>query len=71
MRIGKLAALAAIIAGAVLGVLALNDLVARDDLADVAVKTFGSIAILFGAAYAWQSVRGKPGAMDRTDKPVP
>jgi len=71
MRLGKLAVLAVIVAGATIGVLTLNDVVPRADLADVVLKTFGSIAVLFAAAFAWRSVRGKPDAMDRTDKPVP
>ena len=71
MRFGKLAVLAVIIAGAILGLLTLNGVIARDDLADVALKTFGSIAIVWAAAFTWRSVRGKPDAMDRSNRPVP
>lgn len=71
MRIGKLAALAAIVAGAVVALLAVTGVIQPLEVLDVALTTFGSLAILFAAALAWQAVRGKPSAPDRTDKPVP
>ncbi len=71
MRIGKLAVLAAIVAGAVIALLAVTGVVQQSDVLEVALKTFGSLAILFAAALTWQAVRGKPSAPDRTDKPVP
>ena len=71
MRIGKLAVLAAIVAGAVVALLAVTGVIQQSDVGEVALKTLGSLAILFAAALAWQAVRGKPSAPDRTDKPVP
>lgn len=71
MRIGKLAVLAAIVAGAIIALLAITDVIPQTEIGEVALKTFGALAILFAAAFAWRAVRGRSNAPDRTDQPVP
>lgn len=71
MRLIRVAILCALIAGALLGVLWMTDAITTAQLARVAGMTFGSIAILFGAAFVWQRVRGRADVLDHTDQPVP
>lgn len=71
MRILKVGVLCMLAAAAILGVLVMTEVVPTTQLGSVASMTFGSIAILFGAAVAWRAVRGRTDIPDHTDQPVP
>jgi len=71
MRVIRAAILCALIAAALIGVLWVTDAITTSQLASVAGMTFGSIAILFGAAFLWRMIRGKTSVIDHTDQPVP
>jgi ABC-type nickel/cobalt efflux system permease component RcnA len=71
MRLLRVALLCAIIAAALIGVLWMTDAITADQMARVAGMTFGSIVILFGAAFLWRIVRGRSSVIDHTDQPVP
>jgi hypothetical protein len=67
----KLWLLVALLAGAVLGILSITDVLRTGELWDIALKTFGVLAVLFVVHVAWRAVRGRTGVPDRTDQHVP
>ena len=71
MRQIRVALLCALIAAALIGVLWMTNAITSSQLASVAGMTFGSIAILFGAAFLWRVLRGRASVIDHTDQPVP
>ncbi|MGQ0815221.1 MAG: hypothetical protein ACT4O1_12310 [Gemmatimonadota bacterium] len=71
MQIAKLGLLAAIIIGAVLGVLWATDMVPAEDITTMARNAYIGLAILVIAAVALRAVRGSEQPRDQTDKPVP
>ena len=71
MRIVKLGVLAALIVVTGLALLWVTEAVPRADLRDMAPKALGAVAILVIASYVWSILRGRTGAVDATDKPVP
>jgi len=71
VRIIRVGLLVALIAAAVIGVLWVTEVVPASEIGGVAAKTFGSIAIIFAAAFAWRAVRGRTSVLDETDQPVP
>ena len=71
MRAIKLGALGALIVAAALALLWITEAVPRADVASMAPKAFGAIAVLLVAGIALAAVRGDTSAPDSTDKRVP
>ena len=71
MRPLRIWLLAAIAAGAVIGILAVTETLPSSGIMEVSLKTLGAIAILAASHFAWDMVSGRTDAPDRTDKPVP
>lgn len=71
MRILKIWLLAAIVAGAIIGLLAVTKAVTADQATEITLMTFGSIIILAASHFAWDMLRGRSNQRDKTDKPVP
>ena len=71
MRPFRIWLLAAIAAGAIIGILAVTEALPSSEIMEVSLKTFGAIVILAASHFAWDMVRGRADAPDQTDKPVP
>ena len=70
MQIAKLGLLAAVIIGAVLGVLWATGVVEPDQVGLMARNAYAGLAVLLVAAAALRVLRGQTAA-DQTDRPVP
>jgi hypothetical protein len=71
MRVIKVWLLIALLAGAILGVLWMTEVIPPGDVGDLAGKIFGAILMLGLAHFAWAALRGRTDLPDSTDKPVP
>ncbi len=71
MRAMRLGGLAAVIVAAVLALLWITEAVPRSDVADMAPKALGAIAVIMVAGVVVTAIRGGTGSADGTDKPVP
>jgi hypothetical protein len=60
-----------LVAAAVLAILWINGIIPGAEIGGVALKTFGSLAVLVAASAAWRALRGKRSIHDSTDQPVP
>lgn len=67
----KIGLLVSLIAAAALAILWILELIPRAELGNIALKTFGVIAVVLAVAAIWRSVRGRADAPDKTDQPVP
>lgn len=71
MRVLKVWLLVTIVAGAVLGVLSVTDLLDGAQVRELGRMSILSIVVLASSHYAWTVLRGRTNAVDHTDKPVP
>ena len=71
VQIVKLSLMAAVIIGAVIGVLWATEVVARDDITQIALAAFSGLAVLVLAGFALRGLRGSAQQPDETDRPVP
>ena len=67
----KVAALCTILASALISLLWVADIIPSARGAEVTIKTFASLAIIFAAAFSWKLVRGRAHVPDRHDQRVP
>ena len=67
----KLGLLVSLIAAASLAILWILGVIPRSEVGDVALKTFGVIAVIVVTAGIWRGVRGRADVVDKTDQPVP
>lgn len=70
MQVAKLGLVAAIVIGAVLGLMWAVGAVPQDDLVELAWKAYAGLAVLIVAAAALRVVRPAP-ARDPNDRPAP
>lgn len=71
MQVVKIWLLVLLVAAAVLGVLAVTDILTGQDLRDATRMTVLAIVVLASIHYAWTVVRGRANPADHTDRPVP
>ena len=71
MQVVKIWLLVLLVAAAVLGVLAVTDILAGQDLRDATRMTVLAIVVLASVHYAWTVMRGRANPADHTDRPVP
>lgn len=71
MRLAKLAVLAALVVGTVLGLLWVTGTLSAEAVRSAATASFLSLVVLIGAAAAWSAFAGSSAAPDETDRPVP
>jgi len=67
----KLGAVATLVVAATLALLWMTGAVPGRDVADMAPRAFGAVAILVVAGVLLGALRGDRNAADSTDKPVP
>ena len=67
----KVAALCTILASALIALLWIADILPGARVAEVTLRTFASLGIIFVAAFAWKLVRGRVNVPDRRDQRVP
>ena len=71
MRLAKVAVLAALVVGTILGLLWATGALPAEALRSAGAASFLSLAVLIGAAAAWSAFAGPRNTRDETDRPVP